>query len=310
MLAILCSGQGHQHPAMFALTAEAPEAADIFAAATQALDGRDPRQMVRDVDDAAIHTNGVSQILCCTQALAAFALLRPSLGSKLVLAGYSVGELASWGCAGLFSPQATLALAKTRAAVMDDASGPADGLGFVGGLDRKAVEALCRCHDAAIAIVNPNDVFVVGGAIENVAALCAAALAAGAARVGRLKVSVASHTPRLAAAAPRFRKALDAAAPTPRLAPGLRLFSGIDGSAVLSIPGGLDKLAAQICQTIDWAGCLDACVEVGVDTILELGPGNALATMAANAYPGINARALDDFRSLIGVEAWLAKAEA
>ena len=41
-LALLLSGQGNQHPAMFALTADAPAAADVFAAATRAL-GRDPR---------------------------------------------------------------------------------------------------------------------------------------------------------------------------------------------------------------------------------------------------------------------------
>ncbi len=47
-IAILCSGQGTQHRDMFALTAEAPEAAAVFAAATQALDGRDPRAIVRE----------------------------------------------------------------------------------------------------------------------------------------------------------------------------------------------------------------------------------------------------------------------
>jgi [acyl-carrier-protein] S-malonyltransferase len=308
MLAVLCSGQGHHHPDMFALTADAPEAADVFAAATQALDGRDPRSLVRNGDDAVMHANGIGQILCCTQALAAFAALQPHVGPKLVLAGYSVGELASWGCAGVFSAQVAINLAKTRAAVMDRASGPSDGLGFVRGLNRKAVERLCQRHDAAIAIINPANVFVVGGATENVQALCDAAMASGATRAALLKVAVASHTPRLAAAARTFRKALDDVPHASRLMPGLRVFSGIDGAAVPSLPEGLDKLAAQICQTIDWAACLDSCLEVGVNTFLELGPGNALATMASGAFPSVKARALDDFRSLAGVKAWLASA--
>ena len=42
---------------------------------------------------------------------------------------------------------------------------------------------------------------------------------------------------------------------------------------------------------------------------LELGPGNALATMTAAAHPGVNARSLDDFRSLAGVERWLAEVQ-
>ena len=47
-LAILCSGQGRQHPDMFALTGDAPEAAGLFAHAAKLLGGTDPRDFVRD----------------------------------------------------------------------------------------------------------------------------------------------------------------------------------------------------------------------------------------------------------------------
>ena len=69
---------------------------------------------------------------------------------------------------------------------------------------------------------------------------------------------------------------------------------------------GLDKLAAQVSRAIDWQGCLETCAEAGMSAALELGPGHALAGMVATAYPSVNARSLDDFRSLAGVEAWLA----
>jgi hypothetical protein len=68
----------------------------------------------------------------------------------------------------------------------------------------------------------------------------------GAVRVIRLAVNVASHTPRLAAASVAFRNVLDDASIKHRPATGVRLFSGIDGSAVLDVPRGLDKLAEQI----------------------------------------------------------------
>jgi [acyl-carrier-protein] S-malonyltransferase len=60
-------------------------------------------------------------------------------------------------------------------------------------------------------------------------------------------------------------------------------------------------------QPVQWAACLDACVEAGVDVFLELGPGRALAEMAASAYPGVAARSVDEFKSLDGVRAWLAR---
>ena len=290
---------------MFALTANAPAATPVFEAATRALGGDDPRTLVRG-EGASIHANEIGQILCCSQALAAFAALRSSFGQRFVLAGYSVGELAAWGCAGIYDPAALIELAVKRAAAMDAASGPNDGLAFVRGLGHAVIDDLCERHDVRVAIVNPGDMVVIGGAQDALAALLRDAEKAGAARVGTLQVAVASHTTKLSDASKSFRQALGT--PDRRLAPGVRLLSGIDGTAVTDVATGLDKLAAQISQTIQWAACLQACVEAGVGTLLELGPGNALAAMANAAYPSINARSLDDFRTLSGVETWLSRA--
>jgi [acyl-carrier-protein] S-malonyltransferase len=302
-LAILCSGQGAQHKDMFALTADAPEAAGVFAAAAAAL-GCDPRDFVRDADEAALHANAAGQILCVTQALAGFAALKLAPGTRLTIAGYSIGELAAWGCAGLFSPAAAIELARVRASLMDAASGPDDGLAFVRGLGRDAVDALCARHAAAVAIINPGAVFVLGGAREDLRALCAQALSLGAANAAPLKVNVAAHTPRLAPAAARFRTVLRAQSVGSRAA-GVRLLSGVDAGPAPDVEAGLDRLAAQIAQTIDWARCLDACIEAGADAFLELGPGRALAAMAG-AWPGVRARSFEDFRTIAGVRDWIA----
>jgi [acyl-carrier-protein] S-malonyltransferase len=48
-------------------------------------------------------------------------------------------------------------------------------------------------------------------------------------------------------------------------------------------------------------------MEAGVTTMLELGPGRALAEMAARSIPGLEARSLDEFRSLDGARSWLAR---
>ena len=85
--------------------------------------------------------------------------------------------------------------------------------------------------------------------------------------------------------------------------------SGLDGSAVLDIASGADKLARQLSATVRWDICLDAAVERGASLFLELGPGRALAEMAASAYPTIPARSTEDFRSAVGVCAWLTEFE-
>ncbi len=306
-LAILCSGQGHQHPDMFALTADAAGAAPVFAAATRALGGRDARDLVRDAG-VDLHTNALGQVLCCTQALAAHAALRSAFGDDLVVAGYSVGELAAWGCASLLEPGPVIALAGARAAAMDAAGGRDDGLAYVKGLPRARVDALCEEHRVAVAIVNPDDTFVLGGVRGDLAAACAAAMEAGATRTGMLKVAVASHTPRLARATDGFADILARQRFAAGPAPGTRLLSGIDGASVGDLAEGRAKLARQVSQTIDWAACLRACDEAGATTALELGPGNALAGMVTNAMLDVRARALDDFRTLDGVRSWLARA--
>jgi [acyl-carrier-protein] S-malonyltransferase len=306
-VAILCSGQGAQHRAMFDLTAGLPSTQPVFAAASATLDGRDPRVLVRTAGDEEIHSDRVGQILCCTQALAAWSAIQLAVGSDVVIAGYSVGELASWGCAGLLGVNRVAELARTRAELMDEVAGASTGLAGIRGLSRAVLESICSRHGADIAIINSRDSFVVGAGRDRLVPLCDEATKSGAQRAVVLPVAIASHTPRLAPAARRFREALAAAAPPPSTRPRMRLLSGIDGNLVLDVGRGVDKLAAQISRTIDWAACLEACGELAVDKVLELGPGHALTTMAREAIPGADCHSLEDFKTIPGVLSWLGR---
>jgi [acyl-carrier-protein] S-malonyltransferase len=305
-LAILCSGQGLQHSNMFALTGNAPEAGPLFAHATTLLGGHDPRELVRKDAADAVHQNRVAQILCTLNALAATAALRDTWPDRRIIAGYSVGEIAAWSIAGWAKGTITLDLVAQRAEAMDASSEHGDGLLFVSGLSLRSVERLCTRHDAAIAIINPGDACILGGSGVALDSLAFEAKAIGAARIVRLAVNVASHTPRLAGASSEFRKLLDRVPAKTKFDAGVRLFSGTDGTPVFDISVGLNKLAKQISHTVHWADCLEACMEAGASIFLELGPGRALTEMVTNAYPGTHARSLEDFRTLQGARAWIA----
>jgi [acyl-carrier-protein] S-malonyltransferase len=305
-LAILCSGQGWQRPGMFALTGDAPQAAGLFAHATALLGGRDPRELVRTETSEALHHNRVGQMLCTLQALAAAVALKDALPERLIVAGYSVGEVAAWGVAGLLGMTDTLDLVAQRAEAMDAATPPGDGMLFVRGLSRAAVDRLCARHDAAIAIVDPGDAFLLGGSRTVLKALADDARALNATRVVDVPVEVASHTRRLARAAAEFGETLRHASVT-LSASGTRLLSGIDGSPVIDSEAGLNKLAAQVSHTVQWADCLQGCIEGGATAFLELGPGPALSEMVAGAYRDVATRCLEDFRTLEGARAWLAR---
>jgi [acyl-carrier-protein] S-malonyltransferase len=140
-----------------------------------------------------------AQILCCTRALALWAALDDARPAHAVVAGYSVGELAGWGCTGALDPRATLRLVDRRAVAMD-ADAPRDGgMAAIVGLSRAALEPILGRHDAAIAIVVDANSFVIGGHARDLDASCREAAALGATHIVKLTVAVPSHTKLLAA---------------------------------------------------------------------------------------------------------------
>lgn len=307
-IAILCSGQGAQKAGMFDLLGDAPEAAAVFEAAKNVLDGRDPRDLVQQASDQDIHTNRLGQILCCTQTMAAWAIIRERLSGPLVVAGYSVGELGAWGVAGLLDAAGVLRLAVKRAAAMDAATTEPSGLVAIRGLKRDILDPICAAHGAYVAIINASDQMLVGGTRQALAAVIADAEAAGAVRTTLLAVAVASHTPLLAAASDRFRQDLAGIAFAHEMPSDVRLLSGIDGAAIFDVEAGADKLARQIRQTVDWSACMDTCRAANVSRVIELGPGNALACLMQDAVPGLDAHSLSEFHSRAGFLDWVDRA--
>lgn len=306
-LAILCSGQGGQHPGMFGLTGQAGQATSLFAHAESWL-GEDPRSWVQGANAQRLSENRNAQLLCVLQTLAAAAMLRDDLPDACCVAGYSVGELAAWSVAGILPPQATLALAVARADAMDAACTAPQGMVAIRGLGMRDIEDIVEDQDADIAIVNPHDAYVVGGLRDAVDAVTAHARQRGARRVTSLPVRVASHTRLLARATPVFGAQLRTAALTPPRTASTRLLSGVDGEQVMAIDAGIDKLSRQISQRLQWSACLESCMESGATVFLELGPGHALAEMVRAAYPDVTARSVEDFQTIDGIRAWLAHA--
>jgi len=304
-VAILCSGQGYQGAGMFDLLADAAEAEPVFKAAKFVLDGIDPRQLVHESTNDELHADKVGQILCCTQAMAAWAVLSAKVPRPLVVAGYSVGELAAWGVAGLLDYEEVLHLALQRAAAMDKSTTQPSGLVAIRGLTRDRLDPICKAHGAYVAIVNAEDQMLVGGTRKALEPVAQDAQAAGAKHTTMLPVAVPSHTPLLAEASEEFRQALFNARLPAHVPSGVRLLSGIDGDTVYDVHTGAEKLACQIEQTVDWAACMASCRAAGVAKVLELGPGDALARMMREVISDGDVHSLSEFHSLSGFERWM-----
>ena len=299
-LALLCPGQGGQQPGMFDLALAAGAGGGALAAARAVL-GEDPVALARS-GAPSLFENRVAQPLVCAATLAAWEALRARLPAPVAVAGYSVGELSAWACAGGLEPVEAVALAARRAAAMDAAStGPA-GLVALRGLPLAALERLAAAAGAEVAIVNGPDHLVAGGGEAALGRLAAAATSAGATTVQRLPIAVAAHTGALAGAVAPFAAALAASGLRDASAPVL---AGTSGLPLRRRAEGVEALSFQLAHRLEWARCLAAAAELGATVFLELGPGHALARLAEELIPAAAARSVADFRGAEGVLRWV-----
>ncbi len=294
--AVLCVGQGSQSPEMFDLALAHPRGREVVEAFADAI-GFDLVARARAGDD--LFDNAFAQAALVAASLATWVVLEASLPAPRLFAGYSVGELAAWGCAGAWTASASATVVTRRARAMDADTPPGCGMLAVRGLRHGEVEALA--DGLHVAIVNGVDHVVLAGAGASLHAVSDRLVAHGAS-VRPLDVRVPSHTPILRGASEAFRDALAETPPRDVAVPVLR---GIDGRACRRGADATDALARAISGTIRWDRCEAQMAESGALVLLELGPGNALTRIAAEAEQPFVARSVSDFRSLDRVAAWL-----
>ncbi len=299
-LAVLCPGQGAQHPAMLDLALAHPEGRRAIEEAGEAL-GIDLRAAL---DPVRLFENAVAQPLVCVAQVAQWRVLRETLPPPRAFAGYSVGELACYGAAGAVDTATLATLAQARALAMDAAAAAQPG-GVIAlrGLSRRIVVSLCDGLAGYIAIAVADDAFVVGGTAAALAAVEQRASARNA-RVTHLRVGVASHTPLLAGAVEPFRAALETAGLGP---PQVPVVAGVDAGVVTTSARAVATLTAQLAQTVEWGQSLDTLHELGCRVMLELGPGRALSRIARERFDDVEARAVEEFSSVEAAAAWVAR---
>jgi [acyl-carrier-protein] S-malonyltransferase len=298
-LAVLCPGQGAQHPALLDFVDRHADSAAIIADASAALD-EDLRACLASGD--AMFRNAIAQPLIAAAQLAQWAALRDALPMPAALAGYSIGELACYAIAGAFDASELVRLARARAEAMDTAAAATPGsLVGVSGLTQSSLRKVCAEIDAHVAIVISDDTAVVGGTLAALDRLRERCANLGV-NVTELRVDIASHTPLLASAAAAFRGALERSTLS---TPSIPVVAGVDASLVATRDRAIETLSAQISHAVEWAQCLDTLHERGCRVFIELGPGRALSRMVRARFADVEARAVDEFRQLENVSAWV-----
>jgi [acyl-carrier-protein] S-malonyltransferase len=284
-LVLVFPGQGSQFVGMGrALIEASPAAKRIFheADATLGFPLTDlvlngPAETLEDTVNAqpAILTVSIAALAAVNERLAARG--DPPLAPAMV-AGHSLGEFSALVAAGVCDFPTTLLLVRERGRVMKEAGTERPGgMAAVLGLDDEALATVCRdaAGDGIVVIANANcpGQTVISGEVAALERAMALAKERGAKRVARLGVSIASHSPLMAAASAQFATLV---ATTPMQAPTVPLYGNIDAAPLTSVAAIRDELSRQIESPVNWTGSVQAMVTAGAATFLELGPGAVL----------------------------------
>ena len=304
-LAFLYAGQGSQHPGM---GADLYEAHPAFRAVLDAagVDFDLKTTMFTD-PDGVLNLTEYTQPCMVAFAAGMTALLAERGIVPDYAAGLSLGEYSALQCAGVFTAPQAISLAAFRGKAMAAAAaGRPCGMTAVLGLDREKLQEACRQAAGAgvveIANYNCPGQLVIGG--EQAAVDKAAALAKelGAKRCLPLKVSGPFHSSLLAPAGDALREKFRETAFGAMRIPVLFNCLGREMGPEDTIPALLGK---QVQTSVYMEDTIRRLAELGVDTIVEIGPGKALSGFVKKTAPAIKTYAVETCADLDALSAAL-----
>jgi [acyl-carrier-protein] S-malonyltransferase len=291
-IALLFPGQGVQKPGMGKnLHDRYPAARRVFERAEEVLE-MPVRRLCFEGPLEELNRTDVIQPCVMTVCWAAYEVWRESYGFEKVsvTAGHSLGEIASLAAAGSIPWETALLLVKERGRIMAQAAHEqAGGMIAIVGLDEAQVELIREQASARgrlwIANRNADVQFVLSGEVPAVEEAEQLALAAGARRALILTIPLAAHTPLMEAAATAFRKVVDR---LPIKAPSIPILANASGEALRTVGALQEELRLQMLRQVDWARTMVSMRAMKVRTVVELGPGRVLASLAAKHIPGVD----------------------
>ncbi len=206
------------------------------------------------------------------------------------LAGHSLGELSALAAAGALSFADGLRLVRTRGELMKQAGEQnPGGMAAILALDIPTVDKICAEASAPNEIVQvandncPGQV-VISGHKPALERAMATAKAAGAKRAIPLAVSIAAHSPLMAAIQAAWNTAVEQ---TSWCDGKLRVVGNVHAAVMDKASAFQADVEAQMQSRVRWTESVRFMGEQGVTTLVEVGPGSVLGGLGKRIVAGM-----------------------
>jgi [acyl-carrier-protein] S-malonyltransferase len=261
-----------------------PIAAEMLGAAESS--GLDLRAALSGDDEHLRPTDIAQPVLLFVECALRSTL--PDALDVVAVAGHSVGEYAAAVAAHALQPADAMRLVIERGRAM--AAMREGTMWALIGIDVDAATSVCdetqRDTGEVVVVANLNapGQLVISGSTAGVDAAAKLALSRGARRAIPLNVSGAFHSPLMMSAATRFESALDGVSIAD---PNPPVVCNVDAQDVQTAAALRDRLRAQLTSPVRWIDCVRRLVDLGAETLVEVGPGTVLSGLARRIAPDV-----------------------
>ena len=294
--AIVYPGQGSQSVGMLSdLSTNFSIVKDIFSEASDAINV-DLWKVVQE-DEEALNQTENTQPAMLAAGYATFKVLSNEVDlSPICMAGHSLGEYTALVAAKSLNYFEAVKLVRKRAELMQLAvpSGTGAMAAILGLDDEKVIEICIQSKISgvveAVNFNSPGQV-VIAGENEAVNKACESMKEAGAKRVILLPVSVPSHCSLMNNAAQEFSYSVDV---VNFMMGETSVLHNVDASYADDANEIKLKLVEQLCKPVLWTSSVQKMQQLGVEKLIELGPGKVLAGLTRRIDKTLSSLAVID----------------